>query len=112
MPPHVVSCSCCMHPLNKIDTLQLLLRRYSLSAAVRVDRLLSLPCLGNGTAVDLMDNMLSLLGSDDGGFMFTFASSCLQYMQFWVTPCLAATDDRGLAGEADQVLLATRQFTV
>ncbi|XP_053734725.1 uncharacterized protein LOC128767052 [Synchiropus splendidus] len=49
---------------------QLLLRRYSLSAAERADKLLSLPGLGDGSAVDLMDEMLSLLGSEDGGFLF------------------------------------------
>lgn len=49
---------------------QLLPRRYSLSAAERADKLLSLPDLGDGMAMDLMDNMLSLLGSDEGGFIF------------------------------------------
>lgn len=33
-------------------------------------RLLSLLGLGNGSAVDLMDSMLSMLGSDEGGFLF------------------------------------------
>lgn len=49
---------------------QLLLRRDSLFAVERVDRLLSLSCLGDGTAVALMSTMLSLLGSDKGGFIF------------------------------------------
>lgn len=43
----------------------LLLQNYSLSATERADRIPSLSSLGNGTVVDLMDNMLSLLGSDE-----------------------------------------------
>ncbi|XP_061736708.1 uncharacterized protein LOC133538861 [Nerophis ophidion] len=48
----------------------LLLWRFTLTDTERADRLLSLPGLGDGTAVDLMDSMLSLLGSEEGGLIF------------------------------------------
>lgn len=48
---------------------QLLLRKDSLSAVERADRLLSLSCFP-GTAVALMDTMLSQLGSDKGRVIF------------------------------------------
>ncbi|XP_077439341.1 uncharacterized protein LOC144062164 [Vanacampus margaritifer] len=95
---------------------QLLLRRFSLSDSERADRLLSLPGLGDGTAVDLMDKMLSLLGSDEGGFVFPHI-----FLRQLPPPvravlanfaCLASCDYRALAEEADRVLLATRRFAV
>ncbi|CAI5666193.1 unnamed protein product [Oreochromis niloticus] len=49
---------------------ELLLRRYALSDAERAKKLLNLSGLGGGTALELMENMLSLLGPDDGGFLF------------------------------------------
>lgn len=61
---------------------QLLLRRYSLSATERADKLLSLPGLGDGSAVDLMDNMLSLVGLDESAFLFP---QLLRYVQPWQT---------------------------
>ena len=95
---------------------QLLLRRYSLSAAERADKMLSLPGLGDGSAVDLMDSMLSLLGSDVGGFLFPhiFLRQLPPPVRAALanSPCLAASDYRGLAEEADRVLLATRRFSV
>ncbi|XP_035981033.1 uncharacterized protein LOC118556803 [Fundulus heteroclitus] len=48
----------------------LLLRRYSLSDAERAEKLLSLSGLGDGSALELMESMLSLLGDDEGGFLF------------------------------------------
>ena len=95
---------------------QLLLRRFSLSAAERADKLLSQPGIGDGSAVDLMDSMLSLLGSDDGGFLFPhiFLRQLPAPVQAALanSPCLAAGDYRGLAEEADRVLLTTRRFSV
>lgn len=43
---------------------------YSLSAVERADRILSLSNLGDRMTMDLMDNMFSLLGLDEGGFLF------------------------------------------
>ncbi|TWW77671.1 hypothetical protein D4764_12G0010610 [Takifugu flavidus] len=62
--------------------------------------------LANGSAVDLMDSMLSLLGSDQGGFLFPHL--LLRQLPHPVraalanSPSLAAADFRGLAEEADQ----------
>lgn len=93
-----------------------LLRRYSLSDAERADKLLSLPGLGDGTAVDLMDSMLSLLGPDEGGFLFPhiFLRQLPPPVRAALanSPCLTTADYRGLAEEADRVLLATRCFAV
>ncbi|KAM8887733.1 uncharacterized protein ACB058_006878 [Synchiropus picturatus] len=95
---------------------QLLLRRYSLSAAERADKLLSLPGLGDGSAVDLMDEMLSLLGSEDGGFLFPHLF--LRQLPLTVrstlanSPSLDAGDFRGLAEEADRILMTSRRATV
>ncbi|CAF98772.1 unnamed protein product [Tetraodon nigroviridis] len=95
---------------------ELLLRRFGLSAAERADKLLSLPGLGDGSAVDLMDSMLSLLGSDEGGFLFPHIF--LRQLPHPVraalanSPSLAAGDFRGLAEEADRVLLTARRTSV
>ncbi|XP_029692177.1 uncharacterized protein [Takifugu rubripes] len=95
---------------------ELLLRRYSQSAAERADKLLSLPGLGDGSAVDLMDSMLSLLGADEGGFLFPHIF--LRQLPHPVraalanSPSLAAGDFRGLAEEADRVLLTARRTSV
>lgn len=95
---------------------ELLLRRYSQSAAERADKLLSLPGLGDGSAVDLMDSMLSLLGPDEGGFLFPHIF--LRQLPHSVrtalanSPSLAAGDFRGLAEEADRVLLTARRTSV
>ena len=101
-------------PANgKYDSLKnLLLRRYSLSPAERADKLLNLPGLGDRSAVDLMDAMLSLLGSDDGGFLFPhlFLRQLPQHVRAALanSPQLSAGNYRGLAEEADRVLLASR----
>ena len=102
---------------GKYDALKrLLLRRFSLSAAERADRLLSLPGLGDGSAVDRMDEMLSLLGSDSGGFLFPHIFLRQLPPQVRATlansPRLAENDFRGLAEEADRVLLSTRRLSV
>lgn len=66
--------------------------------------------------LDFMDNILSLLGSDDGGFLFPHLF--LRLLPTTVraalanSPCLFAGDHRGLAEEVDRVLLATRRFSV
>ncbi|XP_061913652.1 uncharacterized protein LOC133656821 [Entelurus aequoreus] len=94
----------------------LLLRRFTLTDAERADKLLSLPGLGDSTALDLMDSMLSLLGSEEGGFIFPHlflrqlppaARAVLAN-----SASLASGDYRGLAEEADRVLLASRRFAV
>lgn len=95
---------------------QLLVRRYCLSAAERADKLLSLSGLGDCTAVDLMDDMLALLGSDDGGFLFPhiFLRQLPREVRAALanSPLLAAGDFRGLAEEADRILLASRRVMV
>ncbi|TWW74569.1 hypothetical protein D4764_14G0005720 [Takifugu flavidus] len=94
---------------------ELLLRRYSQSAAER-DKLLSLPGLGDGSAGDLMDSMLSLLGSDKGRFLFPHIFLCQLPHPVRAalanSPSLAAGDFRGLAEEADRVLLTARRTSV
>lgn len=95
---------------------ELLLRRYSLSPAERAEKLLSLPGLGDGSALELMESMLSLLGADDGGFLFIHLF--LRQLPTQVravlanSPLLLDGDYRSLAEEADRVLLATKTFTV
>lgn len=65
---------------------QLLLRRYRLSATERADKLLSLPGLGDGSAVKLMDNILSLVGLDESAFLFPqIFLQLLWYVQLWQT---------------------------
>lgn len=95
---------------------QLLLRRYCLSSAKRADKILSLSGLGDSTAVDLMDDMLSLLGTDDGDFLFPhiFQRQLPPQVRTALanSPRLTASDYRGLAEEADRILLATRRFVV
>ncbi|CAI5678667.1 unnamed protein product [Oreochromis niloticus] len=94
----------------------LLLRRYALSDAERAEKLLSLSGLGGGTALELMENMLSLLGPDDGGFLF--AHLFLRQLPAAVraglanSPFLATRDYRSLAEEADQIFLSTHTFDV
>lgn len=94
----------------------LLLRRYSLSDAERAEKLLSLAGLGDGTALELMESMLSLLGADDGGFLFThlFLRQLPAPVRAGLanSPLLATKDYRSLAEEADRILLATRSFGV
>ncbi|XP_078787241.1 uncharacterized protein LOC144983791 [Oryzias latipes] len=95
---------------------ELLQLRYSLSASERAEKILSMPGLGDSSAVDLMDSMLSLLSSDEGGFLFPhiFLRQLPPPVRAALvnSPRLAAGDYRGLAEEADRVLLATRRFTV
>lgn len=95
---------------------ELLLRRYSLSSAERADRLLSLPGLGDGSAVDLMEDMLSLLGPDNGGFLFPHIF--LRQLPVPVRAALANSrsladgDFRALAEEADRILRSSRCLAV
>ncbi|CAI5688922.1 unnamed protein product [Oreochromis niloticus] len=95
---------------------ELLLRRYALSDAERAEQLLNLSGLGGGTALELMENMLSLLGPDDGGFLFVHLF--LRQLPAAVravlanSPLLPAKDYRSLAEEADRILLASRTFDV
>lgn len=84
-----------------------------LSAQKRAGKLLSVPGLGDGSAVDLMDDMLSLLGSDEGGFLL------LQIFLHRLPPLelpgeLSVLDcwPFGLAKEADCVLLTSRPFSI
>ncbi|CAI5683036.1 unnamed protein product [Oreochromis niloticus] len=93
---------------------ELLLRRYALSDAERTEKLLSLSGLGGGTALELMERMLSFLGPDDGGFLF--AHIFLRQLPVAVraglanSPLLGTKDYRSLAEDADRILLATRAF--
>ncbi|CAI5693156.1 unnamed protein product [Oreochromis niloticus] len=93
---------------------ELLLRRDTLSDAERAEKLLSLSGLGGGTALELMECMLSFLGPDDGGFLF--AHIFLQQLPAAVraglanSPLLGMKDYRSLAEDADRILLATRAF--
>ncbi|XP_019204843.1 uncharacterized protein LOC106097241 [Oreochromis niloticus] len=93
---------------------ELLLRRYALSDAERAEKLLSLSGLGGGTALELMEHMLSFLGPDDGGFLF--AHIFLRQLPAAVraglanSPLLGTKDYRSLAEDADRILLATRAF--
>uniref|UniRef100_A0A669CFS1 Gypsy retrotransposon integrase-like protein 1 n=1 Tax=Oreochromis niloticus TaxID=8128 RepID=A0A669CFS1_ORENI len=93
---------------------ELLLQRYALSDAERAEKLLSLSGLGGGTALELMERMLSFLGPDDGGFLF--AHIFLRQLPAAVraglanSPLLGTKDYRSLAEDADRILLATRAF--
>ena len=63
-----------------------------------------------------MDEMLSLLGSEDEGFLFPHIF--LRQLPLQVraalanSSCLAAGDFRGLAEEADRILLTSRNVSV
>lgn len=75
---------------------------------------LSLLGLGDGTALEPMDSMLSLLGTDDSGFLFThlFLRNLLAPVQAGLAnfPLLVAKDYHSFAEETDCILLATRSF--
>lgn len=94
----------------------LLLRTYQLSDMERADRLLSLSGLGDCKPSELMENMLALLGSGDASFLFThlFLRQLPPLVQtaLAASPLISAKDYRGLAEEADRLLLASRQFSV
>ncbi|CAI5682198.1 unnamed protein product [Oreochromis niloticus] len=70
--------------------------------------------LGGGTALELMERMVSFLGPDDGGFLF--AHIFLRQLPAAVraglanSPLLGTKDYRSLAEDADRILLATRAF--
>ena len=92
-----------------------LLRLYELSDAERAERLLSLNGLGDMKPTELMENMLALLGSGDTTFIFI--QLFLRQLPSPVRTALATSplvrtkDYRGLAEEADRILLASRQYT-
>ncbi|CAI5671341.1 unnamed protein product [Oreochromis niloticus] len=92
------------------------LQRYSLSDAERAEQLLSLAGLGDGTALEVMESMLSLLAADDGGFLFThlFLRQLPAPVRAGLanSPLLATKDYRSLAEEPDRILLATRSFGI
>lgn len=77
-----------------------------------MDKLLSVPGLGEVLTVDLMDNMLSWLGLDEGGFLFLhiFLNQLLPSVRTAQTPCLPSCVFWGFAEEADWVLLISRPF--
>lgn len=102
---------------DKYGTLKtLLLRLYQLSDAERADRLLSLNGLGDSKPSELMENMLALLGSEDASFLFI--QLFLRQLPAPVRTALATSsliakkDYRGLAEEADRIVLASRQLGV
>lgn len=82
----------------------------------RADKLLSLPGLGDGSAVALMADMLSLLGSDEGGFLLLqlFLHQLPPPVRAALvnSPCLAVGDFHGLAKEADCILLTSWHFSI
>ncbi|KAL4008971.1 hypothetical protein ACER0C_002823 [Sarotherodon galilaeus] len=83
-----------------------------LATRQRAEKLLSLSGLGGGTALELMERMLSFLGPDDGGFLFThiFLRQLPAAVRAGLanSPLLGMKDYRSLAEEADRILLATR----
>lgn len=91
-----------------------LLRLFQLSDEERADRLLSLNGLGDSKPTELMENMLALLGSGDTTFLFV--QLFLRQLPTPVRTALATSplvrtkDFRGLAEEADRILLASRQY--
>ena len=105
-------------PANgKYDALKVqLLRLFQLSDEERAERLLSLNGLGDSKPTELMENMLALLGSGDTTFLFI--QLFLRQLPTPVRTALASSplvrtkDYRGLAEEADRILLASRQYTV
>lgn len=99
---------------GKYDALKaFLLRLYELSELEKADRLLSLNGLGDGKPSELMERMLSVLGSADPAFLFTHLF--LRQLPAPVRTALASSplsstkDYRGLAAEADRIFLANRQ---
>ncbi|KAJ8333956.1 hypothetical protein SKAU_G00412750 [Synaphobranchus kaupii] len=105
-------------PANgKYDALKgQLLRLFQLSDTERAERLLSLNGLGDSKPTELMENMLALLGSGDASFLFV--QLFLRQLPPPVRTALASSpltrtkDYRGLAEEADRILLASRQYSV
>lgn len=102
---------------GKYDALKgQLLRLFQLSEAERAERLLSLNGLGDSKPTELMENMLALLGSGDASFIFV--QLFLRQLPPPVRTALANSelvrtkDYRGLAEEADRVLLASRHYSV
>ena len=100
--------------VGKYDALKaLLLRLFELSELEKADRLLSLNGLGDGKPSELMEKMLSVLGSADPAFLFTHIF--LRQLPAPVRTALAssplatAKDYRALSAEADRVFLASRQ---
>ena len=91
-----------------------LLQLYKLSDMERADRLLSLTGLGDSRPSELMENMLALLGSGDTSFLFThlFLRQLPPPVRTVLanSPLIRTKDYRGLAEEADRLLLASRQF--
>ena len=93
-----------------------LLRVFQLSEEERAERLLSLNGLGDSKATELMENMLALLGSGDASFLFV--QLFLRQLPTPVrtalanSPLVRTKDYRGLAEEADRILLASRQTVV
>lgn len=99
---------------GKYDAIKtFLLKLFELSELEKADRLLSLNGLGDGKPSELMDKMLSVLGSADPGFIFTHIF--LRQLPAPVrtalasSPLAASKDYRALAAEADRVFLANRQ---
>ncbi|KAM9332927.1 ester hydrolase C11orf54 homolog isoform 2-T2 [Pholidichthys leucotaenia] len=102
---------------NRYEALKAALtQRYTLSDSERAERLLTRTELGDGSAVDLMEKMLALRGTDDEHFLFahlflrtlpTAARAALAN-----SPLLAMRDYRALAWEADRIINATRTITV
>ena len=102
---------------GKYDALKVqLLRLFQLSDTERAERLLSLNGLGDSKPTELMENMLALLGSGDVSFLFVqlFLRQLPPPVRtaLATSPLVRTKDYRGLAEEADRILLASRQYSV
>ncbi|KAM9310038.1 uncharacterized protein KZ484_025989 [Pholidichthys leucotaenia] len=91
-------------------------RCYTLSDCERAERLLRRSKLGDGSAVDLMEKMFALMGTDDGHFLFAhlFLRNLPTEARVVLANSLllAVRDYRALAQEADRIILTTRALTV
>ena len=87
-----------------------LISAYDLSDSERASALFNLPGLGDSNPSELMDSMLSLLGTHTPCFLFRhlFLQQLPDYVRAPLAP--SSTDNyRALAQEADKIYLAGRQ---
>lgn len=89
---------------------------FQLSVAEGAERVLSLNGLGDSKPTELMENMLSLLGSWDASFLFV--QLFLRQLPPLVCTALASLpfsctkDFRALAEEAERILLASQKYAL
>lgn len=89
-----------------------LFRLFELSELEKADRLLSLNGLGDGKPLELMERMLTVLGSADPSFLFMHiflrqlpASVCTALAS---SPLSSSKDYRALTKEVDRIFFANR----